>query len=160
MKFVKWIAPIEIAFYFAVARVGEFVRDNASLGEIRKFEHNLKRRVKARLGHARVATDSDGSTVGYTLARPTFIKESYKIGPLFADSEVIAERLLRVVFEELLRQQDPAPVVCTDVPTEKASKLCETLQGKRLFGLVYMVTNDLPNARFDKWFGYTTIQFG
>ena len=38
MKFVKWIAPIEIAFYFAVARVGEFVRDNASLGEIRKFE--------------------------------------------------------------------------------------------------------------------------
>ena len=33
-----------------MARVGEFVRDNASLGEIRKFEHNLKRRVKASLG--------------------------------------------------------------------------------------------------------------
>ena len=47
LKFVKWIAPIEIAIYFAVARVGEFVRDNASLGEIRKFEHNLKRRVRA-----------------------------------------------------------------------------------------------------------------
>ena len=38
---------MEIAIYFAVARVGEFVRDNASLGEIRKFEHNLKRRVRA-----------------------------------------------------------------------------------------------------------------
>ena len=38
---------IKIGVHFAVARVGEFVRDNASLGEIRKFEHNLKLRVRA-----------------------------------------------------------------------------------------------------------------
>ena len=37
-----WIAPIEISIHLAVARVGEFVRDKASLGEIRKFAHNLK----------------------------------------------------------------------------------------------------------------------
>ena len=43
----KMDRAIEVAFYLAVARVGEFVRDNASLGEIRKFEHNLKRRVRA-----------------------------------------------------------------------------------------------------------------
>jgi len=55
--------------------------------------------------HARVAIDNKGSIVGYTVARPTFIKDSYKIGPLFADSEVIAEKLLKAVFEELLRQQ-------------------------------------------------------
>ena len=30
LKLVKSIVPIEIAIYFAVARVGEFVRDNAS----------------------------------------------------------------------------------------------------------------------------------
>ena len=36
LKFVKWIAPIEIAIHSAVARVGEFVRDNASLGELRR----------------------------------------------------------------------------------------------------------------------------
>ena len=110
--------------------------------------------------HARVAIDSKASIVGYTVARPTFIEDSYKIGPLFADSEVIAEKLLKAVFEELLRQQDPAPVVCIDAPTEKATKLCERLQGKRSFELVYMVINDLPNACFDKWFGYTTVQFG
>ena len=109
--------------------------------------------------HTRVAINSEGSIVGYTVARPTFIKESHKIGPLFADSEVIAEMLLKAVFEELLRV-DPAPVVCIDVPTEKASKLCERLQGKRSLELVYMVTDDLPNARFDKWFGYTTVQLG
>ena len=32
----KWIAPIEIGIHLAVARVGEFVRDNASLGELRR----------------------------------------------------------------------------------------------------------------------------
>jgi len=110
--------------------------------------------------HARVAIDSKGSIVGYTVARPTFIKDSYKIGPLFADSEIITEKLLKAVFEELLRQQDPAPVVCIDAPTEKATKLCESLQGKRSLGLVYMVMNDVPNACFDKWFGSTTVQFG
>ena len=39
-----------------MARVGEFVRDNASLGElgeIRKFEYNLKRRVRASKGEFR-----------------------------------------------------------------------------------------------------------
>ena len=110
--------------------------------------------------HARVAIDSEGSIVGYTVARPTFIKGSYKIGPLFADSEAIAEKLLKAVFEELLRQVDPAPVVCIDAPTEKATKLCERLQGKRSLELVYMVMNDLPDACFDKWFGYTTVQLG
>ena len=110
--------------------------------------------------HARVAIDSEGSIVGYTVARPTFIKESYKIGPLFADSELIAEKLLKAVFEELLRQGKPAPVVCIDAPTEKATKLYERLQGKRSFELVYMVMNDLPDACFAKWFGYTTVQFG
>ena len=110
--------------------------------------------------HARVAIDSEGSIVGYTVARPTFIKDNYKIGPLFADSEAIAQDLLKAVFEELHRQKYPAPVVCIDAPTENAIKLCERLGGKRLFELAFMVTNNLPNAYFDRWFGYTTTQFG
>ena len=110
--------------------------------------------------HACVAIDSESSIVGYTVARPTFIKESYKIGPLFADSEAIAEKLLKAVFEELLRQEEPAPVVCIDAATEKAARLCERLQGERSFELVYMVMNDLPDACFDRWFCYTTVQFG
>ena len=80
--------------------------------------------------HARVAIDSEG-IVGYTVARPTFIKESYKIGPLYADSGCSCIKLLKPVFEELLRQEKRAPVVCIDAHTEKASKLCKRLQGKR-----------------------------
>ena len=107
----------------------------------------------------RVAINSEGSIVGYTVARPTFVQgEGYKIGPLFADSEPIAGKLLKAVFEELLQQGEP--VVCIDAPTEKASELCKRLQGNRVSDLVYMVTNDPPDACFDKWFGYTTTQLG
>ena len=92
--------------------------------------------------HARLAMDSEGSIVGYTVARPTFFKESNKIGQLFADSEAIAEKLLKALFEELLRQEAPAPVVCIDAPTEKATKLCERLQGKRSLELAYIVMHE------------------
>ena len=110
--------------------------------------------------HARVAIDSEGSIVGYTVARPMFVKEEgYKIGPLFADSEPIAEKLLKAVLEELLQKQ-PAPLVCIDAPTKKATEMSERLQGKRWFEHVYMVMNDLPDACFDKWFGITTLELG
>ncbi|XP_068750389.1 holothin acyltransferase-like isoform X2 [Montipora capricornis] len=107
--------------------------------------------------HARVAIDSEGSVVGYTVAQPMFVKEEgYQIGPLFADSEAIAERLLKAVFEELLQEQ-PAPPVFIDAPTKKATEMGERLQGKRWFEHVYMVMNDIPDARFDKWFGITIL---
>jgi len=34
------------------------------------------------------------------------------------------------------------------------------LQGKVLVELVYMVTNDLPDAYFDKQLGYSEIELG
>ena len=110
--------------------------------------------------YARVAIDSEGSIVSYTAARPTFIEASYKIGLLYADSEPIGEKLLKAVFEELLRHEKPVPVVCIDAPTEKDTKLCERLGGKRSLELAYMVMNNIPDARFDKWFPCTTVQFG
>ena len=111
--------------------------------------------------HALVAIDNEGSIVGYTVARPMFFKdEGYKIGPLFADSEPIAEKLLKALFEELLQQGDPAVVVSLDTPTQKATELGERLQGKRSMELVYMVMGDCPDACFDKWFGYTSIEIG
>ena len=45
-------------------------------------------------------------------------------------------------------------MVSIDAPTEKAAKLCERLQGKRSFELVYMAMNDLPDVCFDKLFAY------
>ena len=151
-------SPVKIKRIEEVNMQALFMYDTTVFG----FERHafLSKWLRMTSSHARVAIDSEGSIVGYTVARPTFIKQSYKIGPLFADSEAIAEELLKAVFKELLREEVPPPVVCIDAPTEKATKLCERLQGKRSFELVYMVMNDPPDACFDKWFGYTTVQFG
>ena len=110
--------------------------------------------------HGRVAINSEGSIVGYTVARPLLVKEEgYKIGPLFADSEPIAEKLLKAILIELLQEQ-PVPVVCIDALTKKAKEMGEKLQGKKSLEMVYMVMYDLPGACFDKWFGMTTLELG
>ena len=110
--------------------------------------------------HGRVAINSEGSIVGYTVARPLFVKEEgYKIGPLFADSEPIAEKLLKASLEELL-QEETVPVVCIDALTKKAEEMGEKLQGKKSLEIVYMVMYDLHGACFDKWFGMTTLELG
>ena len=115
--------------------------------------------------HARVATDGEGSDrslVGYVVARPTVVKEDgFKIGPLFADSESIAEKLLKAVFEELIRQEESVPAVCIDNFTEKGKLLPSRLQGKIDVDLVYMTTvGFLLKACFDKWFGVTAMEIG
>ncbi|KAJ7365617.1 hypothetical protein OS493_002325 [Desmophyllum pertusum] len=64
--------------------------------------------------HAHVATNSEGPIVGYMVARPTFIKEEgYKIGPLFADCQSIAEKLLK----ELLQQEWWSALI--DIPLQR-----------------------------------------
>ena len=152
-------SPVQIKGIEEVNQEALFEYDSTVFG----FERHsfLSKWLRVIGSHARVAINSEGSIVGYTVARPTIVKEEgYKIGPLFANSQSIAERLLKAVFEELLRQEDPAPVVSIDAPDKKAMELCEKLQGKRLFDMVYMVLGDLPAACFDKWFGYTTVQLG
>ncbi|XP_022808406.1 uncharacterized protein LOC111345395 [Stylophora pistillata] len=107
-----------------------------------------------------VAVNSEGSIVGYISARPTFLKEEgYRIGSLFADCKAIAKKLLKALFEKLLRQEKPASLVCTDSPT-KCMELGEELQGAKVFDLVYMVTKDLPNTCFEKQFGVTAVELG
>ena len=53
--------------------------------------------------------------VGYTVVKLTY-KHGYKLGPRFADSIAIAEKLLKSLFEELI--QSPPPVDCFDVITK------------------------------------------
>ena len=151
-------SPVKIKCIEEVNLESLFMYDTTVFG----FERHafLSKWIRVTDSYARVAIDSQGSIVGYTVARPTFIKASYKIGPLYADSDAIAEKLMKAVFEELFRHEKPSPVVCIDAPTERGTTLCERLGGERSLELVYMVMNDIPDARFDKWFGCTTVQFG
>ena len=99
--------------------------------------------------------------MGYVVARATYLKEhGYKIGPLFADSDFIAEKLLKSVFEELIQQNDPPPVVCIYALQQNAMELAQKLQGKIVYKDAYMTTEGLPNACFDKWFGMTDPDLG
>ena len=147
---IKWIEEVDLQALFRY--------DAAVFGVERHAFLSKWLRIPGK--HGRVAINSEGSIVGYIVARPMFVKEDgYKIGPLFADSEAIAEKLLKAVFNELL-QAEPAPVVCIDAPTKRAKEMGEKLQGKKSFEMVYMVMYDLPDACFDKWFGMTTPELG
>ena len=116
-------------------------------------------RAEGTLGY--VAVNNDGLTVGYISARPTFLQEEgYLIGPLFADSKAIAERLLKALFEKLSHEEKAAPLVCTDASTKQGMELGEELQGKKVFDLVYMVTKGLPNTCLEKQFGVTIVDLG
>ena len=152
--------PVEITRIREVDLEALFLYDTTVFG----FERHafLSKWLRVTGSHALVAFNTEGSIVGYTVARPTFVKEDgYKIGPVFADSEAIAEKLLKALFKELLRQDEPPPVVCFDAPTKEAMELGEKLQGKnRGFEFAYMLKGDPPKACFDKWFGITTLELG
>ena len=126
----------------------------------------LSKWLCAQGSHTRVAVSNEGSVVGYVVVRPTFIKQDgFKIGPLFADSEPIAEMLLKTVFKSVFfqqgEQQQPVPVFCIDTFSEKGKQLALRLQGKIVFNLAYMTTKGVvPMACFDKWFGATAIEIG
>ncbi|XP_074628539.1 holothin acyltransferase-like [Acropora palmata] len=112
--------------------------------------------------HSLVAIDDEGAVVGYVTARPTYVKEDgYKIGPLFADSSSIAEKLLKALFEIFLQQEEGPPTICMDSFTEEAQVLARKLQGRKLVEMVYMTTSGtLPSEYFDKWFGHTSLEMG
>ena len=69
----------------------------------------LSKWLCAQGSHTLVTVSNEGSVVGYVVVRPTFIKQDgFKIGPLFADWEPIAEMLLKTVFKSVFFQQGAA----------------------------------------------------
>ena len=121
----------------------------------------LTKWLRAPGNHARVAIDEEGSVVEYVVARAMFVKDhGYKIGPLFADYELIAVKLLKAVFKELLQQNHSPPAVCIDALGQNAIELAEKLRAKIVKTAIYMTTKGLPNACFDKWFGMTDSNLG
>ena len=153
-------SPVNIQCLDQVDQEALFAYDSHTFGFPRHAFLSKWLRVPG--SHAHVATDGEGSVVGYVVARPTFVKEDgFKISPLFADSESIAEKLLKAVFEELLRQEESVPAVYLDNFTEKGKLLASRLQGKIVFDFVYMTTAGfLPKTCFDKWFGVTAMEIG
>lgn len=97
-----------------------------------------------------------GKLVGYGMVRPC--RNGYKIGPLFADNEDIADTL----FQELRASIPKKEKLYLDTPevNPKAMALAEKYGMKKVFGTARMYTKDEPNIDIRKVFGVTTFELG
>jgi GNAT superfamily N-acetyltransferase len=103
----------------------------------------------------------DGQLVGYTVLRRCLV--GYKIGPLFADDETLAEALFQVLSS---RVSQGTPIFL-DVPGENknpaAAALARRHGMRKVFETVRMYrmwTEEEMRLPLDRWFGVTTLELG
>jgi GNAT superfamily N-acetyltransferase len=103
-----------------------------------------------------LAAVTDGDLKGYAVMRKCRV--GYKIGPLFAGGEVVAEDL----FNSLTSQVDPGTPVFLDVPelNRKAISLAERHSMKPAFETARMYNQRQPDIDLNKVFGITTFELG
>ena len=103
-------------------------------------------------GHAVIR---DGTLAGYGLIRPC--RHGYKIGPLFADDENIAEDLFQA-----LAAQAPGAAIYLDVPQTNAAAviLAERHGMQKVFETARMYTRQPPAVPIGSIFGVTTFELG
>ena len=99
--------------------------------------------------HCSVAVDSGGKVVGYGVVRTTLGEGSgWRIGPLFADSSVIARSLYRDMCVQVARD-DPQAVVTADVSygryfSPDTLELLAELNGKATFQMMRVYKYGVP----------------
>jgi GNAT superfamily N-acetyltransferase len=96
-----------------------------------------------------------GQLKGYAVRRRCH--EGHKIGPLFADTPLIAEQLL-LACQEGVRGEN----LIVDMPeTNKAAlQLAQAYNMERTFATARMYQRGLPELAYDKIFGMTTFELG
>ena len=106
-------------------------------------------------GATGLASLQDGRLTGYGVARPCRIW--FKIGPLFADDEATAERLLGGLVGSI--GDEP---FFLDIPetNEGARRLVEQFGMSPVFETARMYTGDAPAEPVDRIFGVTTFELG
>lgn len=92
---------------------------------------------------------------GYAVIRKTY--EGYKIGPLFAENEMIAEELYKACLTMGVGEK-----ITIDIPTVNslAIKLVQTYCTHLTFECERMYYPLKPNVDFSKVYGITTLEFG
>ncbi|MEI6057027.1 MAG: GNAT family N-acetyltransferase [Lentisphaerota bacterium] len=99
---------------------------------------------------------NDGKVAGYSLIRKCSI--GYKIGPLFADNKVLADKLF-VSFANFI---EPGTSIFLDTPEVnlEAVALAEIHGMKKVFETARMYTKSQPKIDLNKVFGVTTFELG
>jgi hypothetical protein len=85
-------------------------------------------------------------------------RTGYKIGPLFADSTVVAEN----IFLELTNHIGEGELIFLDVPevNEDAMNLVAKYKMKNIFGTARMYTGKIPKISVNRTYGVTTFELG
>ncbi|MYN18859.1 GNAT family N-acetyltransferase [Rugamonas sp. FT107W] len=106
--------------------------------------------------HISIGSVSGQGLTGYAVARPC--RNGYKIGPLFADTPAVAERL----FADLSGRLGLEQPVFLDVPelNPAAVALAERHQMQRCFETARMYTRESPELRMDRQYGITSFELG
>lgn len=98
----------------------------------------------------------DGNLAGYGVIRAC--RKGFKIGPLFADNEDIAERIFNGLNS---RVPEGEPIFLdTPEPNEAAIALAERHGMKRVFETARMYTGDTDILPVEKIFGVTSFELG
>lgn len=98
----------------------------------------------------------DGKLTGYSVVRKC--SNGYKVGPLFADNNVIAEQLFKTVNNFLT----PGTIFFLDAPEVNpvAVNLSKKYRMEPCFDTARMYTKEAPNLPVNKIFGVTTFELG
>jgi hypothetical protein len=106
---------------------------------------------------AAFAVVAEGALRGYGVIRRSV--DGHKIGPLFADDAVVAERLLRALWATASGSR-----VCIDIPdatrNPAAEGLVQLLGTRELFRTARMYTSGEPVVAGNRTFGITTMELG
>ena len=102
-----------------------------------------------------------GKLLGYGVIRPCQL--GYKVGPLFAEEEAIAEALFSALRQMVLDQgQDPATPVFLDIPVVNAA--AQALVARHGMAMVFetarMYLGPAPQLPLDRLFGVTSFELG
>jgi hypothetical protein len=103
-----------------------------------------------------LGVEDAGMLTGFGVIRQC--RDGYKIGPLVADSESNAEKLLLA----LTSRVEPGTAVFIDVPevNPQATKLADRFAMRPVFETARMYTKGAPALALDNVYGVTTLELG
>lgn len=115
----------------------------------------LKEWLKQTSNRISLAYIDEGVIKGYGTIRHCF--NGYKIGPLFADSFDVAEK----IFQSLASEAN-GDIIFLDIPEPNllALKLVEKYKMIECFKTLRMYTKEIPDINLDHIFGITTFELG
>lgn len=99
---------------------------------------------------------NDENIIGFGVIRRC--RSGYKIGPLFADAQIVAEMLMLA----LCSFAEPGAPVYLDVPDANplAVDLAESLNMKKVFGTARMYLGEPPDIAVQNIYGITSFELG